>query len=122
MSARWIEPDPARLSRSGVAEVASDGRLLRLWEKPERPPSELCCPPLYLLDAEALDQIDACVAARPEIDAPGHLIAWLAERVLVRTHRMRGNRLDVGDAASYRAADTWLRERPLAQGAPRDPA
>lgn len=103
------EPDPARLRRSGVAEVATDGRLLRLWEKPEHPASELVCPPLYWLAEDALAEIGPCRAARPEADAPGHLIAWLAERVVVRTHRMRGARLDVGDAESYRAAESWLR-------------
>jgi len=105
------ETDRAKLQRSGVAELDSTGRLLRLWEKPEDPPSELCCPPLYWLTAEALAEIDRCRAANPEADAPGHLIAWLAERVEVRTHEMRGERLDVGDAASYAAAAEWLRSR-----------
>ena len=102
------ETDPAKLSRSGVAEVDATGRLLRLWEKPEDPPSEYCCPPLYLLTQEALEEIAACREAQPEADAPGHLVAWLAERVVVRTHLMRGSRLDVGDAASYAAAEAWL--------------
>ncbi len=105
------ERDRARLSRSGVAEVAPDGRLLRLWEKPASPPSDDACPPLYLLGAEAIAEVRRFREARPNADAPGHLIAWLAEHSVVRTHRMDGERLDVGDLASYRAAEAWLAER-----------
>jgi len=103
------ESDRAKLQRSGVAELDARGRLVRLWEKPEDPPSEYCCPPLYWLSVEALAEIDACRAADPDADAPGHLIAWLAERIEIRTHEMRGERLDVGNAASYAAAAEWLR-------------
>lgn len=102
------EPDLARRQRSGVAELDADGNLLRLWEKPENPPSLFCCPPLYLLSEEALAEVDPCLAANPGIDAPGNLIAWIAERLPIRTHRMQGMRLDVGNAESYRAAEAWL--------------
>ena len=106
------ERDPAKLSRSGVAEVDDAGRLIRLWEKPESPPSEFCCPPLYLLTSEALAEIAPFQSECPEADAPGHLIAWLAERLVVRTHLMRGDRLDVGNAESYHAAEAWLQGHP----------
>lgn len=103
------ETDPARLSRSGVAEIDAEGRLLALWEKPVSPPSQYVCPPVYLLSQEALDRIGPCRRADPTADAPGHLIAWLAPRIEVRTHRMRGKRLDVGDVATYERAGEWLR-------------
>lgn len=106
------ETDSARLSRSGVALVDESGRLLRLFEKPKNPPSEFCCPPVYCLSPAALAEIEPCRVAHPTADAPGHLIAWLAEHLVVRTHLMRGKRLDVGDAASYAAAEEWLRSLP----------
>ena len=99
------ETDRAKLSRSGVAEIDASRRLVRLWEKPSDPPSEYCCPPLYLLDSAAISQIGACRRAHPEADAPGNLIAWVAERELVRVYEMRGKRLDVGNAESYASAE-----------------
>ena len=103
------ETDRDRLRRSGVAELNAEGRLVRLWEKPDDPPSEFCCPPLYWLTPAALAEIGPFRAANPDADAPGHLIAWLAGRVEIRSHEMRGKRLDVGDAESYSAAEDWLR-------------
>lgn len=102
------EPELARRQRSGVAELDAEGNLVRLWEKPETPPSLFCCPPLYLLSADALAEVEPCLTAHPGVDAPGNLIAWIVERMPVRTHRMQGDRLDVGNAESYRAAAAWL--------------
>ncbi len=106
------ERDRARLRRSGVAEVDASGRLLRLHEKPADPPSEFCCPPLYLLSEQAVEAVPTCRAELPEADAPGHLIAWLATRMPILTHRMQGKRLDLGDAESYAAAESWLTDHP----------
>lgn len=105
------EADPARLRRTGVAEVDDDGRLIRLHEKPEDPPSNLSCPALYLFTAGALELLPQFLDEAPDTDAPGHFIAWLAERHDVFTHPMKGERLDVGDPDGYRAATAWLQAR-----------
>lgn len=39
---------------------------------------------------------------------PGHFVAWLASQEPVFAHRMRGARLDLGDLAGCRAAESWL--------------
>jgi glucose-1-phosphate thymidylyltransferase len=105
------ESDPARLRRTGVAEVDAGGRLIRLHEKPENPPSDLSCPALYIFTAEALDLLPRFLDEAPDTDAPGHFIAWLAQRHEVFTHQMDGERLDVGDPDGYRAATAWLQAR-----------
>jgi glucose-1-phosphate thymidylyltransferase len=103
------ETDPARLRRSGVAELGPAGRVLRFVEKPADPPSTFCCPPLYVYQPEALARLPEFLAEQPDADAPGSFVAWLASREPVFAHPMRGRRLDVGDLDSYRRAEAWLR-------------
>lgn len=105
------ETDVAKLRRTGVAEIGEAGRLLRLHEKPETPPSSFSCPALYVLSSEALALLPRFLAEAPDTDAPGHFIGWLAQNHPVYTHQMQGDRLDIGDPEGYRAAEAWLRAR-----------
>jgi glucose-1-phosphate thymidylyltransferase len=104
----YREPDLARRRRSGVAELGADGRVLRMVEKPEHPAGEHCCPPLYVLEEDALRELVTFASEHREADAPGTFIAWLASRQAVFAHEMQGSRLDVGDVETYRRADAWL--------------
>jgi glucose-1-phosphate thymidylyltransferase len=106
---RYRERDPDELKRTGVAEIDEDGRLVRFVEKPEAPPSEWACPALYGFDADALAELGAYVDEHPSADALGSFIAWLAPRVPVFTHEMRGSRLDAGDWEGYARAESWFR-------------
>ena len=105
----YREKDRDRLRRTGVAEVDASGRISRLWEKPQEPPTDLACPALYILEVKALAALTAFLAEAPDSDAPGHFIAWLVERQPVFVHEMKGRRLDVGNLESYRAAESWLK-------------
>ena len=105
------ESDLAKLRRTGVAELGPEGRLVRLHEKPENPPSSFSCPALYVLEADALARLPRFLEEAPDTDAPGHFIAWLARQQPVFTHPMSGERLDIGDPEGYRAAEAWLRAR-----------
>jgi glucose-1-phosphate thymidylyltransferase len=104
----YREPDLARRRRSGVAELAAEGRVLRMEEKPEHPAGEHCCPPLYVFTDEALHDLTRFASEERTADAPGSFVAWLAARRPVFGHEMRGRRLDVGDVETYRRADAWM--------------
>ncbi len=105
---RYREPDRDKLKRTGVAEIAKDGRLVRLEEKPPNPVTAWACPALYILQADALDELQTYVEEKPSADALGSFIAWLAPRVPVYTHEMQGSRLDVGELEGYARAESWL--------------
>jgi glucose-1-phosphate thymidylyltransferase len=104
------EPDLERLRRTAVVELGSDRRVLRLWEKPPDPPTNLACPPLYVFRPGALERLREFIVAEHDTDSPGHFVAWLAQQEPVFAHEMRGARLDVGDLEGYRAAEAWLEE------------
>lgn len=105
------EADRERLRRTAVAEIDADGRVLRMCEKPEEPAGGWACPPLYLLEATVLERLPEFLRDVHDTDSLGRFVAWLAAREPVYAHVMRGDRLDVGDLASYRAAEAWLGER-----------
>lgn len=106
---RYREANPEKLRRTGVGEIDErDGRLLCLEEKPDDPPSEWACPALYALERDALDELAPFLVENPHSDAIGSFIAWLAPRVPVYTHEMKGRRLDVGEPEGYARAESWL--------------
>jgi glucose-1-phosphate thymidylyltransferase len=100
----YEEPDLAARQRSGVAEVDAAGRVLRFVEKSEAPPGRRVSPPFYVFCDDALAEIPRLLEAEPDVDAPGGLVAWLAPRVVVEHHAMRGRRHDIGHLESYHAA------------------
>jgi len=110
------ENDLERLRRTGVVEVAADGRIRHVWEKPDEPPSRLCSAPFYLLRAEALAWLPEFRRLHPGADAPGHFLAFVVEHHPVYAHRMRGERLDLGNLETYRRAEAWLRGEAIALG------
>ena len=105
------ESDTTVLRRTGVAELGPEGRLLRLHEKPDEPPSSLSCPALYILSQAALESLPTFLEESTSTDAPGHFISWLAEHQEVFTHLMHGDRKDIGDPEGYREADAWMKAR-----------
>jgi glucose-1-phosphate thymidylyltransferase len=107
----YEETEAARLTRSGVVTLDADGRILELVEKPEHPRGRWVCPPVYLLEGDALAELPAFLASGGDTDAPGNFIAWLAARGIAWAHRMDGTRYDVGNVKNYHAAAAWLAAR-----------
>lgn len=105
--------DRHQLHKTGVLEIDSNNRVVRLHEKPTDPPSQLSCPPIYFLQDSAMDHLDEIMDSGHKFDAPGHFINYLSQKENVTAHIVNGTRLDIGDLASYRRADQLLRSEPL---------
>lgn len=103
------EDDPEKLQRTGVLELGAGDRVLRLHEKPERPPSRWACPSLYGLSARALACVGPYLAAGGSRDEIGRFVADLALRQPVYAVRTAGERLHVGSPEAWRRADEALR-------------
>ncbi|MGI6238913.1 MAG: sugar phosphate nucleotidyltransferase [Christensenellales bacterium] len=99
---RYRERDVNRLKKCGVMEIGAGDRVLRMEEKPEAPFSEWCAPPFYYYPARHLPLIGEAIASGAHVDAPGSLMAWMAQKTEVRAMEMPGKRYDIGDLESYR--------------------
>ena len=98
---RYYEADEAKLSRSGVAQVDADDRVLSMEEKPARPKSHWCMPAFYYYTREDSRLIPEAIEAGCGTDAPGSFIAWLCRQKPVYAWEMPGRRYDIGNLESY---------------------
>lgn len=98
---RYYEADAKRLTKSGVATIDEDDRIIRMVEKPAEPESNWCCPPFYFYTREDAKLIARGIEAGCGVDAPGSYIAWLCTQVPVHAMEMPGRRYDIGNLESY---------------------
>ena len=105
-------PDVERLRRTGVVELADNGRVLSFAEKPAEPLSHWAVPPLYLYRAESLGgPLDEFLQSGANADAPGAFVPWLLQRQPVFAYRFEGDRHDIGNPESYACVDALFRTR-----------
>jgi len=98
------EDDIARLRKTGVIQMDERGRVISFEEKPDRPRSQFACPPLYILKRDTLQLISEYLDSNHNPDAPGHFIAWLADRRPLHAYLFEEARYSIGDETSYRQA------------------
>jgi glucose-1-phosphate thymidylyltransferase len=107
------EADESKLRKTGVLTLGGDDQVLRFYEKPERPPSTWCCPPLYFLQISAWSRLREFIQVCGNHDAPGYFIDFLSQREKVYAFKMDASRLDIGSMDSYREADQRLSREPV---------
>ena len=100
---RYFEHDEARLHKTGVAEIDTDGRILSMEEKPANPKSNWCIPAFYYYTRQDARLIKKGIDSGCGVDAPGSFIAWLSTQTTVYTYEMPGRRYDIGTLESYEA-------------------
>ena len=97
------------LKRSGVPVFGDYDQVMRLLEKPARPPSDWICPPLYFLRPSARVVLDEFLECCGPVDAPGYFIDYLCQKEPVTAFRLDARRLDIGSPETYREADRVMR-------------
>ncbi len=106
--------DPAKIAgRHGCAVLAPDGRITEFREKPAHPPSSIESLAFYVFPRASLPLIREYGRATDRPDAPGTMMEWLVQRAPMYGWMIDGPCLDVGDPASYRAADriAWEKQK-----------
>lgn len=103
-----VEEQKDKLRRTGVLEFGADERVIRLHEKPEKPPSHWVCPPLYFFQPSVWGELEQFLNSSANHDAPGHFIEYLCRESTVMGFKLRERRLDIGSIETYHQADREL--------------
>ena len=103
---RYFEAVKEKLSRSGVATIDENDKIIDMEEKPAQPKSNWCCPPFYYYTREDARLVKKGIEAGCGVDAPGSYIAWLCKQTTVHAMEMPGTRYDIGNLESYEKAQT----------------
>ena len=98
---RYYEAVKEKLSRSGVATIDENDKIVDMEEKPAQPKSNWCCPPFYYYTREDARLVKKGIEAGCGVDAPGSYIAWLCKQTTVHAMEMPGTRYDIGNLESY---------------------
>jgi glucose-1-phosphate thymidylyltransferase len=83
-------------STYGEVHVTAEGIVTGFIEKPKVPSSDLVSVGLYLYPRSITAKIREYLDSGGNPDAPGYLVAWLAERETVRSHVLEGLWWDIG--------------------------
>jgi glucose-1-phosphate thymidylyltransferase len=101
--------------RYGVAQVEGD-RIVRLVEKPDRPPSNLAIVGAYCFDHHIFDAIDRLAPSwRDEYEITEAVQDLIDRGLAVRAHRLKGWWKDIGGPADLLEANRWLLARIAAE-------
>lgn len=103
------EKNLQKLQKTGVLEIADDGRVVRLHEKPDQPPSTWISPPLYFFQPSVRSTLKNFLKTPGNHDAPGYFIDYLCQQETVHAFQLNSKRFDIGNMESYHEADKLLR-------------
>lgn len=107
---RHYEKSVEKLSRTGVAVIDENDKVLKMQEKPSIPESHWAVPPFYVYTKDDLPFIkEACTKDKNGkipcgTDAPGDFISWFCSKKTVYAWQMTGKRHDIGNLESLEEA------------------
>lgn len=94
--------DKTQLQKLAVATLDSEGKVLRMVEKPQEPESETAIYATYFYLKETLPLILTYLQEGNTPDSPGHFPAWLYTRQDVYAYLADGNCIDIGTPENYK--------------------
>jgi glucose-1-phosphate thymidylyltransferase len=104
------EPDPEHLSHLGVPELDGDGRIVRILEKPEEPPSEYAVTGVYFYDSAVWEMLPTLEpSGRGELEITD-VNNWYVEQNAMEYDVLEGFWGDAGESIdAYYAVNDFVR-------------
>jgi glucose-1-phosphate thymidylyltransferase len=103
--------DPSHLRHLGVPEIDADGRVVRILEKPETPPSQFAVTGIYFYDARVFDVIpDLVPSGRGELEITD-VNNWYVDQGTMQYDVLEGFWGDAGESIdAYYEVNDYVRE------------
>lgn len=90
-----------QLRKLAVAQIAVDGQILSMEEKPSEPKSHWAIYATYFYGKEILPYFKEYIAKGNSKDAPGNFPSWLYKVIPVYAYRGAGTCIDIGTLENY---------------------
>lgn len=98
------ENELKKQQKTAIITLDNDCTITSYEEKPVEPKGNLAVPPFYYYKKEDIARIEEALSDGCSADAPGSFAAWLSRHTKMHAWKMSGKRYDIGDMASYKAA------------------
>ena len=103
------------LRKTGVPLLGKNDRVLRLFEKPDKPISPWAVPQLYFFQPSVWQRMDAFHAKGLRRGEKKHFLDYLCQIEDLYLFKIYGTRFDIGTVESYQAADICLQKESVLQ-------
>lgn len=103
--------DRELVKQYSTVELDDEGRVRGFEEKPANPTTDLVAIATYIYHRDHAARIGEYLAGGGSPDQPGHLVAWMLDRVPVYAYPVQGEWLDIGNHAELLHADNAMRRR-----------
>ena len=98
--------DPMKAANKyGVFEIAKNGMVVSIEEKPAKPKTSLIGMGVYYFPVSSLPKVNEYLGGKDAKDAPGHYVRWLAEHGSVFGFTFQGLWYDIGDIKALEEAN-----------------
>ena len=94
------ENDINKLRKTGVVQIAEDGQVIAMEEKPQEPKSNYSVPPFYFITKKDVKGI-LNIFLNKKVDSMGEIIINLINVTTIKALKMKGKRIDVGSIEEY---------------------
>ena len=94
-------PDVEQRRKLAIAEIAEDGQVLDMVEKPSEPKTEWGIYAAYFYGREIIPLFDRYIAEGNPSDAPGNFPSWLYKIMPVYAYKGEGECIDIGTPENY---------------------